>query len=287
MNSRRRFVAACTLAVSVVAACNSVDRSSFEGSAGSAGTDLSGGTDAGGTDAGGTDAGGSGTGAAAGQVSGGGRAGSSGGGSGASSSAGKGAGGGASGGATATGGAAGTGLQEAGAGGADSAGGEAGAPSTPPGPLLKNGSFELGGLAGWQIVVTPVSVGKAIFAQWPNSAGQSIDGMYELSFWNGTSAFTGDIHQTVTGLKPGKYELKLYIAYGSGINSAYLYAMNCGPSLVQVDIPVATSVPSFAPTSIPLIDVTGDTCTVGLFADMNTGDWLNADAFVFDMLPTQ
>jgi hypothetical protein len=162
--------------------------------------------------------------------------------------------------------------------------GEAGAPGHDAQPLLMNGSFELG-LAGWQFVVAPDTVGKSVYTQWANASGVSIDGAYELSYWNGTYAFTGDIHQTVTGLTPGKYQLKLYIAYGAGINAAYLYAINCGPTDAHVDLPLAPGVPSFAPTSIPSIDVTGDSCTIGLFADMNIGDWLNADAFVFEPVP--
>jgi hypothetical protein len=172
-----------------------------------------------------------------------------------------------------TGGTAGTGL---------SAAGEAGAGPSGPMPLLENGSFETGGLFPWQAVVTPDV--RGIYTQWPTS-GMSIDGKNEVSFWNGTTAFTGDLHQLISGLTPGKYELKLYIAYGIGLNAAYLYAINCGPSDVRVDLPLDVGVPTFAPVSIPTIDVTGDTCTVGLFADMNPGDWLNADAFVFDELP--
>jgi hypothetical protein len=274
MKSRRLLVAGSWLVVSAIAACNSVDRSAPDGSAGAAGTSL------GGTTANGGD---SGTGTSAGQSAGGsgGQASSPGGASG-SASAGTSAGGGA--GATGAGG----GTDSGGlAGMGPGAAGEAGSVGmNEPPPLLKNGSFELGGLAGWQVVVTP-DVGKAIYTQWPNASGESIDGMYEVSFWNGTAGFKGDLHQTITGLTPGKYELKLYIAYGLGLNSAYLYAIGCGPTDVRIDLPLTDGVATFTPTSIPTIDVTGDTCTIGLFADMNTGDWLNADAFVFDALPAQ
>jgi hypothetical protein len=272
MNARRRFVASCCFAISWVVACTSVDRTAPGGSAGSAGEGI------GGASAGGSS---SGTGATAGDVAAGGHDTMAGGsaGSAGSSSAGTSAGGsaaGGSGGDTTDGGTAGTGMAAA---------GEAGATATPPQPLLKNGSFEAGGLAPWQIVVTPTGL-KGIFTQYPTGGGPSIDGMTEVAFWDGTTAYTGDLHQTVTGLTPGKYELKLYVAYGTGINAAYIYALNCGPSLVRVDLPLADGVASFAPVSIPSIDVTGDSCTVGLFADMNPGDWLNADDFVFDALPT-
>jgi len=175
------------------------------------------------------------------------------------------------------------GSSDGGAAGAQPGSGEAGAGGEAPVVLLKNPSFELGALAPWEAVVTPKNVGNSIYPQW-GSGGVSIDGKYEVSFWNGTASFKGDLHQTVTGLTPGKYQLKAYIAFGSGLNAAYLYAIGCGPSDVQVDLPIADPVPEFAPFSIPSIDVTEDHCTVGLFVDSNTGDWLNADAFAFDVL---
>ena len=291
MNSHRRFAVGLSFVACAVIACSSVERDGADGSAGSAGLGQ-GGLAAGGSSA---DAGAGGH-AVAGGSSAGGTASAGAGGAGMSAgggSAGKGGGNAAgtggrgvigAGGDNAAGTAGDTSVGAAGMGAA----GEAGGPGTPPPPpLLKNGSFEAGGLAGWQALVTPDTVGKAIYAQWGNSAGVSIDGMYEVSFWNGTAAFTGDLHQTVTGLTPGKYELKLYIAYGTGINAAYLYAIGCGPQDVHQDLPLTPGVPSFTAISIPSIDVTNDSCTVGLFADMNTGDWLNADAFVFDALPAQ
>jgi hypothetical protein len=275
MNRYRRIIAGSGFLCACIVACSGVERIESDGAAGSVG-DAPGGAPAGG--------GGSGAGTAAGGMAAGGReatAGTNAGGASGSASAGASAGLGGSvsagGGSTASGGVGGAGAGELGEGGA------AGAPEPPP--LLKNPSFELGGLAGWQVVVTPDTVGKAIYTQWGSPTGQSIDGMFEVSFWNGTAPFTGDLHQTVTGLVPGKYELKVYLAYGTGINAAYLYAIGCGPSDVRVDLPLTVGVPTFAPASISSIDVTLDSCTVGLFADMNTGDWLNADAFVFDALP--
>ncbi len=171
----------------------------------------------------------------------------------------------------------------AGSAGAD-AGGSGGSGGSGPPPLLQNGSFEGGGLAPWQVTVTPSTVGKAIYTQW-GPGGESVDGKYEVSFWNGMYAFTGDLHQTVTGLTPGKYQLTLYIAYGTGINSAYLYAIGCGAQDVQVNLPMDVDMSTFTPTSIPSIDVTEDSCTVGIYADMNLGNWLNADEFVLAPLP--
>lgn len=187
--------------------------------------------------------------------------------------------------AGAGGAAAGTGGAIAGgSGGVGATAGAGGAAGADPGPLLKNGSFEGGGLTPWQVTVTPSTVGKAVYTQW-GPGGESADGKYEVSFWNGMYPFTGDLHQVVTGLTPGKYRLTLYVAYGAGLNAAYLYAIDCGPEDARVDLPLVADASSFVPTSIPSINVTGDTCTVGIYADMNTGNWLNADDFVLAPLP--
>jgi len=158
--------------------------------------------------------------------------------------------------------------------------GAAGAGAAPT--LIQNSGFELGSLVGWKLVVTPSSAGKSVYAQYPVGDAKAVDGTWEVAFWNGTSAFTGDLEQTITGLTPGTYELKVHVAFGTGINAAYLYAINCGLSNARVDLPIADTVPTFTEFVVPNIEVTGDSCTIGLFADMKTGDWLNADAFVFE-----
>jgi hypothetical protein len=186
-----------------------------------------------------------------------------------------------------SGGAPSGGAENAGSAGSEQTPGDAGAGGGqgPASTLLKNPGFELGSLVGWKVVVTPSSAGKSVFAQYPVGDAKAVDGNYEVAFWNGNSAFTGALEQTVTNLSPGKYQLKVYIAFGTGINAAYLYAIDCGLSNSLVELPIIDTVPTFTQFMVPEIDVTGTSCTVGLFADMATGNWLNADAFVFESVP--
>jgi len=189
------------------------------------------------------------------------------------------------GGASTNGGESSGGTDSAGSAGADSAG-AAGVGGEGPAPtLIANPSFELGSLVGWKVVVTPSSAGKSVFAQYPVGDAKAVDGNYEVAFWNGTSAFTGALEQTITDLTPGKYQLKVYVAFGTGINTAYLYAINCGIANSHVDLPIADTVPTFTEFTVPDIDVTGSSCTIGLYTDMDLGDWLNADAFSFEPVP--
>jgi len=279
MNSSTGLVTGCGLLLALAWGCTSVDRSGPDSSAGGSDPSETGGA----VDVAGSSGTSAGHGSTAGRDSAAGAAGAVAGRGGAS--AGGASAGGASAGAESPGGASTSGdggTSEGGTAGIEVGSGDAGMGGQGPLVLLKNPSFELGVLAGWQAVVSPANVGKAVYTQWGSATGESIDGMYEVSFWNGTAAFTGDLHQTVTGLTPGKYELKVYAAFGNGLNAAYLYAIGCGPADARVDLPIADTVPTFAPFSIPSIDVTEDTCTVGLFVDSNIGNWLNADAFVFD-----
>jgi hypothetical protein len=277
MKARTRFVLGCLLVGASVVACSSEDHSGSDSTAGASGA-ITGGTQSGGSNS-----------AAGGSTASGGSADPNGGTpgtAGTSSSTGgtkAGVGGGGGHPAAGTGG-----MATMGVAGADtSAAGEAGAANQPPPPLLQNGSFELGTLSFWTATVTPSEVGRAIYTQWGpyDSNTRSIDGKYEAAFWNGTSPFQGDLNQTVTGLTPGKYELKLYVAFGLGLNAAYVYAINCGPQDVTQDLPIADGAADFIAVSLPSIDVTNSSCTVGIFADMHTGDWLNVDDFVLNRLP--
>ncbi len=298
MNARQKLVVGSSLLCGLALACSSTDQSGLSSTGGTSGAQA-GGTSASGAGAGAGQAAQGGDDAAAGSSSiagttsatGGsagskdsGTAGASGGDK--SSTAGGAAGGAAAGGAAGSAAAGAGGAAAAGTGGTESAGtgGAGGSGGSAPAPLLQNGSFEGGGLAPWQVTVTPADVGKAIYTQW-GPGGVSVDGKYEVSFWNGTDNFVGDLHQTVTGLTPGKYRLTLYLAYGSGLNAAYLYAIGCGPQDAHIDLPLTADWSTFTPTSIPSIDVTETSCTVGIYADMNTGNWLNADDFVFELVP--
>ncbi|HEY4104792.1 MAG TPA: hypothetical protein VGM44_12915 [Polyangiaceae bacterium] len=286
MNARDRFVLGCVLVGATAFACSSEDRSSDD-SAGASGVPTAGTSSQNGgsssTSGGSIATSGSGgsTSPSAGTSSTGGTSSIAG----SSSTAGQSAGGATAGGS----GGAGT-TSVAGAAGADTgSAGEGGAPNPPPPPpLLQNGSFELGTLQFWTATVTPSDVGRALFTQWgPNSASpRSIDGDFEAGFWNNTASFKGDLHQTVTGLTPGKYELKLYAAFGLGLNAAYIYAINCGPQDVTSDLAIADGAADFIAVSLPSIDVTSDSCTVGIYADLNVGNWLNVDEFVFDQVPS-
>ena len=273
MKSRRTLTLSSLAVSSLLAlACSSANKSDA-GATGGAGT-------AGTADIGGTTSAGGGPDSIAGQPgseSGGGSSGSGSSVSGSTSTAGK----------TSSGGGPGGGAENAGSAGSDAmTSGDGGAGGQGPAkPLLENAGFELGSLLGWKLVVTPSTAGKSVFAQYPVGDAKAVDGNYEVAFWNGTFAFTGALEQTVTDLTPGKYQLKVHVAFGTGINAAYLYAINCGLSNSHVDLPIVDTVPTFTQFSIPDIDVTGTSCTVGLFADMDIGDWLNADAFVFEPAP--
>jgi hypothetical protein len=161
--------------------------------------------------------------------------------------------------------------------------GDAGGADVDAGPpnLITNWSFE-NGYAGWLFLPTTAE-GKDAFTQTPVPGAHVIDGQYEMATWSGTEAFTVKIYQQLTNVPNGTYTFQGYFNLGMN-NQVYLYSKNCGGPDQQANIPI-TGATQWESIAITGIQVTGGSCEVGFYIDAAVSNWVNADAFTFELEP--
>ena len=87
-----------------------------------------------------------------------------------------------------------------------------------------------------------------------------------------------DTSQTVAGLSNGTYTLKAWVESSGGQNSAYLYVKNYGGAQRNANIPVTSE---WTQICIPNINVTNGQCTIGIYSDSPSKDWICADSLEF------
>jgi hypothetical protein len=151
-----------------------------------------------------------------------------------------------------------------------------------PSSGLVNPSFEEG-YTGWLFEPTS-AMGRYAYTQYPTAGAVTVDGQNELATWAASDAFTVKVFQSFVGLANGRYTFKGYFNRGDGHNAVYMYAANCGGADRQQSVPL-TGPTQWLQVGIGGIDVTAGRCEVGFFVDANATNWLNADAFAFDMDP--
>jgi hypothetical protein len=145
--------------------------------------------------------------------------------------------------------------------------------------LLVNPGFEQGYL-GW--LFSPASaMSKYAYTQYAPTGGTTVDGQFELATWSGTDAFTVRVYQVLSNVPPGTYSFRGWFNRGPE-SAAYIYA-SCGGATQQANIPPAMMPTSWIQVSITGIAATGGSCEVGFYVDAIANDWLNADAFTFEL----
>jgi hypothetical protein len=157
-----------------------------------------------------------------------------------------------------------------------------------PPNLIENGHFDMN-YAGWTFVPSNVEgvQGNGAFIEVPQGTGVTPCGeAQEMSMYEPFSAYTVDMSQTVTNLQDGQYQLYAFFNRGV-INTAYLYAKNCGAGTpdggLRADIPLTSST-GWVQVWIHDFTVTGGSCQVGVYVDALATQWLGADCFAFEYL---
>ena len=139
---------------------------------------------------------------------------------------------------------------------------------------VRNGSFESGDRSMWKITY---GEGSSPHTTYQNKASDARTGNYALHFYS-AAGVDFQVEQTITGLKPGYYNLSMAIQGGDAANADMrLYAVTGGK-----EIDTATSVRGWVQWSTPSIEdilVTDGTLVIGTRVKANGGAWGTIDDF--------
>jgi alpha-L-arabinofuranosidase len=140
-----------------------------------------------------------------------------------------------------------------------------------PGPnLLTNPGLESGvGQAptGWS------ESGTNVDASYSDTAGNNHAGSAKGVHWK-ASAYNVFTYQTKTGLVSGLYTFRAWVKSGGGQTSAALSAKGYGGADLSTPIPTTST---WTQVTIPNVNVTNGTITVGLASTAGASQWINFD----------
>jgi len=143
-----------------------------------------------------------------------------------------------------------------------------------PENFVLNPGFENNDRSMWKITYDN---GIAAHTDYQQKASDAKSGNYSLHFYSGTGV-NYRVEQTITDLKPGYYNLSMFIQGGDAVNSdMYLYAKT-GDNQLKA----ATGVNGWVNWSNPKIQnilVTNGTLTIGANIKANGGAWGSLDDF--------
>ncbi|MBT2724139.1 glycosyl hydrolase 53 family protein [Bacillus sp. ISL-46] len=143
-----------------------------------------------------------------------------------------------------------------------------------PGNFVVNPSFENSDRTMWKIIYEN---GTAPHTDYQQKASDAKSGKYSLHFYS-AAGVNFRAEQTITGLKPGYYNLSMFLQGGDAVDSImYLYAKTGGKEL-KVD----TGVNGWGNWSNPEIKnilVTDGTLTIGAKIKAGGGAWGSLDDF--------
>lgn len=144
--------------------------------------------------------------------------------------------------------------------------------------LLLNPNFESDGVtyspSDWNVWVGDTSYSDAIRTEY----GYAYDGDYKLTFWNDTD-YTCSIYKTLTGISNGTYQLSVWAMTNGDQDTLQLYAKNHGGT--ELNTTITTSDINWNIYTIDEIEVTNNTCEIGLYTVAGVNDWCNLDYVIF------
>jgi arabinogalactan endo-1,4-beta-galactosidase len=143
-----------------------------------------------------------------------------------------------------------------------------------PENFVKNPGFENNDRSMWKV---SYDNGSAAHTDYQQKASDAKSGNYSLHFYSGTGV-NFRVEQTITGLKPGYYNLSMFLQGGDAAGSdMYLYAKTG-----ETQLKAATGVNGWVNWSNPKIQnilVTNGTLTIGANIKANGGAWGSLDDF--------
>lgn len=140
--------------------------------------------------------------------------------------------------------------------------------------LIQNPSFELDGVtnepSGWNAWISDVSDKEAVKTEF----GNAFDGSYKLTFWD-DSDYSCSVYKTFTDIPNGTYQFSVWAMTNGNQDTLQLYAKNHGGT--ELNTSIGTSDINWNIFTIDEIEVTNNTCEVGIYTVANANDWCNLD----------
>lgn len=150
--------------------------------------------------------------------------------------------------------------------------------NAPTDNLLSNPSFEQDGVTNeptdWNVWLADTSQSDAIKTEY----GYAFDGDYKLTFWD-DSDYSGSIYKTFTDLPNGTYQFSVWAMTNGNQDILQLYAKNYGGT--ELDTAITTSDINWNVFTIDEIEVTNNTCEIGIYTEAGANDWCNLDFAMF------
>ena len=140
--------------------------------------------------------------------------------------------------------------------------------------LLDNASFESDKIttepSQWNIWLSDVTQKGTIKTEY----GNAFDGDYKLTFWD-DSDYDCSVYKTFEGIPNGKYQFSVWAMTNGEQKVLQMYAKNFGGT--ELNTPITTSDINWNLFTIDEIEVTNNTCEIGIYTEANAGDWCNLD----------
>lgn len=147
--------------------------------------------------------------------------------------------------------------------------------------LIDNESFEIDGYSnkpsGWNVWTGDTDNLSVIKTEY----GNAFDGEYKLTFWD-EEPYDCSVYKTFTGIPNGTYRFSIWAMTNGDQNKLQLYAKNYGGE--EVNTTITTSDINWNIYTIDEIEVTNNTCEIGVYTEAGANDWCNLDFAMFRLI---
>lgn len=147
--------------------------------------------------------------------------------------------------------------------------------------LIENPSFENDGItstpSNWNVWVNNAENSSVVKTEY----GNAFDGEYKLTFWD-DEAYSCSVYKTFTGIPNGTYRFSVWAMTNGGQDTLQLYAKNYGGS--ELNTTITTSDINWNIYTIDEIEVTNNSCEIGIYTESGANDWCNLDFAMFRLV---
>ena len=147
--------------------------------------------------------------------------------------------------------------------------------------LIDNASFEMDGLTStpsdWSVWTNNTDNQSIVKTEY----GNAFDGEYKLTFWD-DEPYNCSVYKTFTGIPNGTYRFSVWAMTNGDQDKLQLYAKNYGGE--EVNTTITTSDINWNIYTIDEIEVTNNSCEIGVYTEAGANDWCNLDFAMFRLV---